>query len=45
MLYSFAIILFVLWFAGMLWEIAGYFIHLLLVASVVLLFYSIATGK
>lgn len=46
MLYTIAVILFVLWLVGLLTtHLLGGFVHLLLIAAVVVLFFGLLTGR
>ena len=46
MLYTIAVILFILWLVGLLTtNVLGGFIHLLLIAAIVLLLFGILTGR
>lgn len=45
MLYTIIVILVILWLLGLIGHIAGGFIHLLIVAAVVILIYQLIAGR
>ena len=45
MLYTIVVILVILWLLGLVGHIAGGFVHLLIVAAVIVLLYKLVTGR